>query len=423
MKKLETGLGIALCIILIILILEASLSFAGAIYLRLKNIPEPVKQEAKGLSILCLGDSFTQGFGAPQGKSYPEQLRDIINEKSNKNIHVYKEFRINSSTVLKHIESDIDKYSPAMIIVMTGCNDTWSLENTDFHISKELDFLKKTDIILSKSKIYKLIKISFLNIRGAIVKNDLKFPKVDDENYEGHFNNKKAEMYYNSGNSYMFEGKYETALTEFKNAESLEPENPWVHWRLACVYSQSFSRYDLAREEAMLAVKYGDSSIIGHVIMIIRNKNISGQDDRKFYAALKELELIVDNNYKPEDKDKAKRYLKQLYLYNKNDNEIKKIISCNLNEILRITQRNRIKLILMRYPMYLPGEDAIKSFSDKYNIPLVDNYAIFKDMLNRVKREDLFVLDGHCNAEGYRLIAENLYNTLIKKKMIDDLIR
>ncbi|MBU4149262.1 MAG: hypothetical protein KKB52_02810, partial [Candidatus Omnitrophica bacterium] len=81
------------------------------------------------------------------------------------------------------------------------------------------------------------------------------------------------------------------------------------------------------------------------------------------------------------------------------------------------------KLVLMQYPMRLAGgvEDSIKSLSDKYSIPLVDNCAIFEDRLGRFKKEDLFVRDGHCNANGYKLIAENLYKVLIEERMFDDL--
>ena len=35
--------------------------------------------------ILCLGDSFTYGVGAPLGKDYPSQLERILNEKCDKN--------------------------------------------------------------------------------------------------------------------------------------------------------------------------------------------------------------------------------------------------------------------------------------------------------------------------------------------------
>ena len=53
-------------------------------------------------------------------------------------------------------------------------------------------------------------------------------------------------------------------------------------------------------------------------------------------------------------------------------------------------------------------------------IPFIDNYAIFQAKLKQapLKREDLFIGDGHCNAAGYNLIAENVYKVLIENKMI-----
>ncbi|MBU3911675.1 MAG: hypothetical protein KKD90_03730 [Candidatus Omnitrophica bacterium] len=424
MNKLNKGLAVVLGLFLIMIILEVSLSLAGVIFLRLKNISQPVKKEAGDLAILCLGDSFTHGFGAPQGKSYPEQLQELVKGQTNKNITVYKEFRINSSTILKHLESDIDNYRPDLIIIMTGCNDTWSLENLDFFTFRELDCIKKMDIWLSNSKVYKLIKIGFLNARGAIVKENLYFIQEDDMN-KFYFKSPEAQRHYDSGENYFYEGESEMALAEFKEAVDLEPRNPWVHWRLACIYNYALHEYNLAKDEAMLVFMYGDSSMIGKAFIALRDSiMLDGQNnDEGFYTAIKEMGSIIENTYESEDKDKAKRYLRQLLSYCRNDNEIKRVVYYNLNEILRITQQSRIKLVLMQYPMRLAGgvEDSIKSLSDKYSIPLVDNCAIFEDRLGRFKKEDLFVRDGHCNANGYKLIAENLYKVLIEERMFDDL--
>ncbi len=422
-KKLNKLLAISSCVILVVVILEITLRLAGAVYLNIRYSSNPIKREKEGLpAILCLGDSFTQGFGASRGKSYPEQLIDIAKEKSGKRIPVYKEFRINSSTILKHLESDIDRYRPDLIIIMTGCNDTWSLENLDFSAFGGLGYLKKMDIWLSNSRVYKLIKISFLNLKGAIAKEDLDF--IQDGSIASKFfvKSPEARKHYDLGEGHFYEGDIEMALAEFKEALRLEPCNPLLHWRLACIYNYALHEYDLAKDEARFVFMYGDSSIIGEAFVVLRDSIVrrGPDDDNEFYTAIKDIESIIDNTYESKDKVKARRYLERLISYYRNNNELKRVFCYNLKEILRITRQNRIKLVLMQYPIRLVGciEDSIKGLSDKYDIPLVDNYTIFEDRLVHLKEEDLFARDGHCNASGYKLIAENVCQALIKEGMI-----
>jgi hypothetical protein len=67
-------------ILLALFVLELALRLGGYVYLRLKYPSLTVQRKSNEYSILCLGDSFTQGFGAPKGYSYPEQLAKLLND-------------------------------------------------------------------------------------------------------------------------------------------------------------------------------------------------------------------------------------------------------------------------------------------------------------------------------------------------------
>lgn len=158
-------LFVVFTVILSLTLFESLLRISGYIFL---HVAYPVKISQANrdeFNILCLGDSFTQGFGAPFGLSYPEQLEFMLREKvPNSKIRVFKEFYSNSSTILKNLPSDIIRYKPDLIIIMSGCNDRWNLENCTYFKLTRGNSLTKIDIWLSNLHIYKLVKISLRNL-------------------------------------------------------------------------------------------------------------------------------------------------------------------------------------------------------------------------------------------------------------------
>lgn len=398
-------------------LLEIALRAGGALYLNLKYPSKPVKADPGSFKILCLGDSFTQGFGAPVGKSYPEQLEELLKGQANKNVTVYKEFHINSSTVLKCLKKDIGTYNPDLIIIMTGCNDLWNMENCSDSAFGDSSFLESIDISCSGSRVYKLIKISFLNLRAFLSKKDFKFiEKEDIENTLRHFSVPEAEEHFILGDQHMYKGAYESALEEFNIAETLEPRNPWVHWRKGCIYLRAIPESDLCVKEFKLALQYGDSSVVGYVFAFLYEFY---RDYGKAYAI---MEPIIDANYNGEEKIKAKRCLKRLYLLYSEEKCVEKVIAYNLKETIKIIKGKNIKVVLMNYPAIVAPH--VKMIAEKagklFNVVVVDNNEIFTDKLKVLNEKDLFIADGHCNANGYKLIAENLCKTLIKGRMLDD---
>gem|GEM_PF-2013877 len=404
-------------LVLVLFLLEIALRAGGALYLNLKYPSKPVKADPSSFKILCLGDSFTQGFGAPIGKSYPEQLEELLKGQANKDIAVYKEFHINSSTVLKCLKKDIGTYNPDLIIIMTGCNDLWNMENCSDSAFGDSSFLKNMDISCSGSRVYKLIKISFLNLRAFLSKKDFKFiEKEDVESTLKHFNVSEAEGRFILGEQHMYKGAYESALEEFNTAEKMEPRNPWVHWRKGCIYLRAIPEPALCVKEFKLALQYGDSSIVGYVFAFLY------EFYRDYSEAYAIMEPIIDANYNGEEKIKAKRCLKRLYLLYSEEKCVEKVIAYNLKEIIKIVKEKNIKVVLMNYPAIVaPHVKMVAEKSGKlFNTVVVDNNKIFTDKLKTLKEEDLFIADGHCNANGYKLIAENICNVLIKERMLDD---
>lgn len=79
----------------------------------------------------------------------------------------------NSSQHLKYLEDILKKYKkPDLVIVLTGANDSWNL--ADSNICRVISERKqksnliniKLKILASKLRIYKMLKIALLNLRG-----------------------------------------------------------------------------------------------------------------------------------------------------------------------------------------------------------------------------------------------------------------
>jgi lysophospholipase L1-like esterase len=419
-----------LAVLMITFVLEMTLRLSGYAYLYLRYPSLTVQRNSEGFTIMCLGDSFTQGFGAPKGWSYPEQLARLLNGKlANKNkFNVYKEFRVTSSSILKYLNKDIKGYKPDLIIIMTGCNDRWSLEDCIYFDIGSNSSLARVSIWLNSSNVYKLCKVSLLNLKGLLGKknpwfNQKKTYLSEEEVGRGNniFKNPIAEEHFGKGQYYFSNANYGSALKEYKTAQQLEPDNPWVHFRLACIYMRVLKEYDLCRRHALLALAHGDSSILGYVFSLLYD-SYGGKNDQNS-GIITEMENVIRASYNNRERTKALGALKTLSSFYRDEKEIEKVINYNLNEIIKITREHKIKLILMQYPIFLSWTTkTISENASLFEIPLVDNYTKFQDKLgeSKIKNEDLFAADGHCNASGYRIISENVYNSLIQNRIIEN---
>ena len=87
----------------------------------------------------------------------------------------------------------------------------------------------------------------------------------------------------------------------------------------------------------------------------------------------------------------------------------------DLRQMHKICQERKIPFVIQSYP-----EPAIQleSFASEIGVLYVDNESVFSGMMKRgEKKEKYFVPDGHCNARGYGVIAQNIYQAMVKAKL------
>lgn len=78
--------------------------------------------------VLCMGDSFTAGFGAEEADGpYPVQLESVLRESTGDNWRVVKKARAGwtSRDLLERVDAALDHSRPELAYFIVGVNDTW----------------------------------------------------------------------------------------------------------------------------------------------------------------------------------------------------------------------------------------------------------------------------------------------------------
>ena len=179
--SMQRFLVLLIGIFIALLSLEVGLRLLG--FISKKDIGVPAQSfvagKAKPYVILCLGNSFTEGVGAPPQMSYPAQLQRMCDGKmQGKNIVVINkgESAQNSAELLIKLNSNINTYNPDLIILQTGQPNEWNyLRYTDYlnRKDKEGSFLKRVHYyfleLFSEFRVFRL----YLLFKGNLkVKHD-----------------------------------------------------------------------------------------------------------------------------------------------------------------------------------------------------------------------------------------------------------
>lgn len=106
----------------------------------------------KNLMVVCFGDSITYGYCAEYGKDYVSLFKKKISEDFPKDSITIRNRGINGESSrdgLARIDDELVSYSPDIIIMLFGSND--SAYSPWYHVGYE-EFSHNYDVILSKIK-------------------------------------------------------------------------------------------------------------------------------------------------------------------------------------------------------------------------------------------------------------------------------
>jgi hypothetical protein len=276
----------------------------------------------------------------------------------------------------------------------------------------------KHKIRLSRLKILKLFGIIFENIKAAAV------PAPSDRNLRG------LEATLAKARQLKIDKEYEKAVTLLSGMFYFYPDNPILQGELAdaCIqyndidasircYTALLKRFpeniylqgrlsDCYRHQAgeYFLNNQLDKSIRSYQQAFLFNPGDTPLDSRTYYAAV--FLKAEERNRKSNTAAYGRKQTLRTTLK-------------NFEQMALICRKNNIALIFSGYPDAVPY--AMRNASDTYGVPLVDHREDFKALLRIYPVKKLFVSrgDSHCTQWGYRVMAENIAEAVLKLKNRD----
>ncbi|MHB9154876.1 MAG: tetratricopeptide repeat protein [Endomicrobiales bacterium] len=388
-------------IVMTALVLELGLRIVG--YLQTSRADMDGLREDKGKQvILCLGDSFVFGVGAPAEKSYPSQLEEMLNNAEGK-----EAFRVvnmgvqgqNTAQLLETLPQHIKIVQPRAIVILSGGANLWNYWGYYAYLKKG-SFASFINENLYRVRAFKLAKLVLVNIEEK--KEKMRAFRMS------RFKMEQCGQYNTQALEYLKMGKYEKAVSCFRKVLEIDPNNPENYYNLGQAYIKQ-EEYEKALQAFMQGVRLNPGNE--------KNRNYNGM---AFYLRMHRDRLdgkLVDE---------AQRFLLDLSRRGSINNPLlysllnilgqpggfeRKIGSWLMHDFERATiflRKEGIPVVLMTYPENNGVNHIVRAVADEQGALLVDNEKVFIELKQHAPRERYFIEDGHCNAEGYGVMARNI---------------
>lgn len=394
-------------------------------------------QTTQAYRILCLGDSFTQGIGAGRGEDYPYQLQKLLN-----NLGLAEKFMVinkglagqNSSELLAELEVNLNVYSPDLVIILTGMNDGFNAHLHHLALGKT-DLFSLFKSWISTLRIYKLMAILCLSLEEgyqihtkelAENKEIVGFKKdnsADDEevnklllakDYE-----KLVDVLINKMNQeniwkYINVAKLTNSPRIIERVINRGIEisygDPWLLLTLARFYSSELRPNKAEGIFEYILLKYPKNRFIRFAFAefyISQKRFLEAKE-----IMLKEIKLHGKSDWAQQLISVCDNKGKNKY-GRRNQNDVMfpyYITELNVAKIKKKIRDRGIDFIILSYPQGSRiSEDIIQ------DVFYVDNFRIFSKMPERERGNLLSVDNHHCNGSGYKVMAKNVLECMLKK--------
>lgn len=403
-------------------------------------------------------------------QAYPYQLERKLAGRTNRKYRVINAgvCEYNSNQVLFNLPDWIERYEPDIVLVLVGAADRFNFIGHNFH-GGFLDFISNLRIYGMARMIGLNLRMKIQEWRRGIEfqdKVECFFPEDESgEWYDVYLGHKfkdlsQAQSSFEKGWYYYTNGKRKEAIKIIQAALKDDPESakllvslgffcsiidpeaspPLVDFESLpeaiglyekayelepdskFILSQSYFFYDLvafiasAREKYDLAVRFLTKAVkmnpksFDALYELALNYSLQSNYDADYIVSF--FQQLIENN--PELR-KDKMFMDYLALFEKKEERVERIdrrIYQNLNQIVRLCQNKNIEVIIKNYPRpYFSANRMLENIAQRYSLFFVDNYSVFKNLLEKKDAGKYFIDYEHCTPEGHRIMSKNAYNT------------
>lgn len=466
--------------ILFLVLLEISMRIIGHVYLS-REIIRYGDRKSSDYVILCIGDSFTWGGRVTRYEAYPAYLSQIITSRNpDKKFLVINKGKCeyNSSQVLRSLPGWLKAYRPHMVILLVGSSNRF---NPWGYNSYESPGLRSTlQDGFDGLRVVKMIKLLVANFKAKVFYWDEEHlfqqepRRIEGYNYntypvyrENGFNYiaKKQRItaavphdtlstawyYYNTGKArqaiellqntlkdkpgslenlcalaygYYSMGDYQKAEEVLSQAQQLNPRSRFVRGQLDFFYTAAQKFYeragklDLVLEYFRKAIELSPDDYKNYY-RLSRVYDMQSKYDAGFFVDF--LQGLLHTHPRLKDNAVLKAYLDFFKEKRFNESKISKWLRSDLDKIVALCKENNADIIIQNYPVSYPmANNALQNTAEHHGLAFVDNLALFGlgTFMPNDKTAAYLFDDSHCTPKGHQLMAENIYDTLIQKRIV-----
>ena len=348
------------------------------------RLPDPPPKGDEELTVLCVGDSFTYGMGAPRGESYPDHLQEMLGPT----VRVVNRGwpGANSALMAAYLPAWLAEEEPDLVLVMAGINNKHNplggtyqaLVDAGYHVPAFGETAKRRlDELLWRFRSYRMLR---WQLRGEEF-GEVEALARDADPAEVYSYVLRRQAYgYREWNRLFYKGaganELPAGIEEGASAETIQAALPAIVTALTAV------------EDA------DDLTEWHHNLYHATRRTLAPREAERFVGELRArlpgpaFDMLTA----------APDFLAA------NHPLAHKMLWFDLAQMHRACRaRKATRLAVLSYPFGMFAH-TLASFAFGHQVAFLDNAAFFPAIWPEGLRHD----DGHLTSEGYRLLARSV---------------